>query len=336
MTYADYFEGQVAKLLMDEYPCAQVATGSGLGAVLQFKRAQRLLGADEGDLSTLLGAVGARYVIELMVTDDGSGPVRLNATMKNSATSQPLEESSSVTSDGDAALDAIEALAKQFVDSLTSLAPFSKSKCNPTNPWAGTITYHLKQSPPADVNVRNAISGNGKGTVTQTMTHNVDDQVSIRIGWTGSPQATIIMKESSNTEEKAIVQMDCGRPTIVSNAPDLRSGGWDHVELMEETAGDDVAATVSVTIANGRYTIKLNVPAIQGTVKRTLHNHNDGGCGKPNDDNPEPKNYNWDNAMVILPVIDQPLYKPNVLNDSQDDGNGGKATWNLTRTPMKQ
>jgi hypothetical protein len=334
-TYADYFEGQVAKMLQDEYPCAQLATASGIAAVLQLKREQALLGGDYGDLSVLAGAVGARYVINLTVTDDGSGPVGLNATMMNNTSPQPLAKSSSVTSDGEAALDAIEALAKQFVGSLSSLAPFSKSKCNPTNPWAGTITFHLKQTPPADINTRPAVSGNGKGTVTTTTTHTVDDQVSIRVGWTGSPQATIIMKESFNTEEKASVQMDCGRPTIASHAPDLRSAGWDHVELMEETAGDDIAAVVSVKIANGRYTIKLNVPAIQGEIKRTLRKHDDGGCGNPKDDNPEPSKYVWDQAMVLLPVIDQPLYKPNVLHDSQDDGYGGKVTWNLTRTPMK-
>ena len=130
--------------------------------------------------------------------------------------------------------------------------------------------------------------------------------------------------------------MDCGRPTIASHAPDLRSGGWDHMELMENTADDDIAAAVSVTIASGRYTIKLNVPAIQGEIKRTLHKHDDGGCGVPKDDNPEPSKYVWDHAMVLLPVIDQPLYSPNVLNDKQDDGYGGIVTWNLKRTPMRK
>ena len=58
--------------------------------------------------------------------------------------------------------------------------------------------------------------------------------------------------------------------------------------------------------------------------------------GEPNDDNPDLIKYSWDNAVVLLPVIDQPLYKPDVLYDSQDDGFGGKVTWNLKRTPMRK
>jgi hypothetical protein len=336
-SYADNFQTQVEKLLRAEYPCADAITTDEVAALVKLKHDQALLGTDtDTGLENLAGAVGAKYLISLTVTDNGSGPVGLNATMMNTANGQTLAKNGTVTSGGEAELDAIEALAKQFVDSLSSLTPFSKSKCNPTNPWAGTITYHLKQTPPADTDTRTAISGNGKGTVTKTLTRTVDDQVSIRVGWTGQPSATIVLNESSNTEEKAIVQMDCGRPTIASQAPDLKSGGWDHVELMEKTAGDTIAAAVSVTIANGRYTIKLNVPEIQGEIKRTLHNHDDGGCGNPKDDNPDPRKYVWDHAMVLLPVIDEPLQKPDTLHITDNDAFGGIFTVDLTRTPLKQ
>jgi hypothetical protein len=334
--YAAYFEEVVGRLLQAQYPCISLTSTSGIAAILKLKSDQALLGVDPGDLSTVAGAVGAKYVIDLTITDSGSGPVGLTATMTNSATLQKLamNSSSAAAGDPDAVLDAIEALAKQFVDSLSSVPQFSPGKCNPTNPWAGTITYRLKQSPPAAVDAHQAISG--KGTVTTTTTNTVDDQISIRMGWTGPPRAEILLHESYKTQEVGAVQMDCGRPTIASNQHNYRSGGWDHMELMEHFAYEEVGATVSVEIANGRYKITLHAPPIQGQVERTVRKHNDGGCGTPNDDNSGPTDYSWDNATVTLPMIDQPLDKPDTLFGSETDAFGGEVFWNLKRTPMRK
>lgn len=336
LSYAAYFEAVVENLLQAQYPCMSLTSTSGIAAVLKLKSEQALLGVDPGDLSSVAGAVGAKYVIDLTITDTGSGQVGLTATMMNSATIQKLamNSSSAPAGDPDAVLDAIEALAKQFVDSLSSVSQFSPGKCNPTNAWAGTITYQLKQSPPAAVDAHQAISG--KGTVTTTTTNIVNDQIDIRVGWTGPPRAEVILAESNKTEEVGVVQMDCGRPTIASNQQNYRSGGWDHMESMDKFAFEDVVATVSVEIANGRYKITLHVPPISGRATRTLRKHDNGGCGTPNDDNPDPINYSWDNATITLPEIDQALYKPDTLRDSQSDAFGGKITWNLKRTPMRK
>jgi hypothetical protein len=336
LAYADYFEAQVESLLQAQYPCINMTSTSGIAEVLKLKRDQALLGVDPGDLSSVAGALGARYLIDLTITDTGSGQVGLTATMMNSATLQKLamDSSAAPAGDPDAVLDAIEALAKQFVDSLGGMTAFSPGKCNPTNLWWGTITYRLKQSPPAAVDAHQAISG--KGTVTTTTTNTVDDRVSIRIGWTDQPRAEILLRESYKTEEVGAVQMDCARPTIASNQHDFRSGGWDHMELMDHFAYEEVGAAVSVTISNGRYKITLNAPSIQGQVERTVRNHNDGGCGTPNDDNSGPTQYSWDNAMVTLPMIDRPLNKPDTLFGFQDDAFGGEVFWNLKRTPMRK
>jgi len=336
LSYAAYFEAVVESLLQAQYPCMNLTSTSGIAAVLKLKSEQALLGVDPGDLSSVAGAVGAKYVIDLTITYTGSGQVGLTATMMNSGTlqKQAMNSSSAPASDPDAVLDAIEALAKQFVDSLGSIAAFSPGKCNPTNLWSGTITYRLKQSPPAAVDAHQAISG--KGTVTTTTTNTVDDQVSIRMGWTGPPRAEIMLAESYKTEEVGAVQMDCGRPTIASNQHNYRSGGWDHMELMEHFAYEEVGATVSVEIANGRYKITLHAPPIEGQVERTVRKHNDGGCGTPNDDNSGPTDYSWDNATVTLPMIDQPLNKPDTLFGSEADAFGGEVFWNLKRTPMRK
>jgi hypothetical protein len=91
-----------------------------------------------------------------------------------------------------------------------------------------------------------------------------------------------------------------------------------------------------VEIANGRYKITLHAPPIQGQIERTARKHDDGGCGTPNDDNSGPTDYSWDNATVTLPMIDQPLNKPDTLFGSEADAFGGEVFWNLKRTPMRK
>jgi len=330
---ADWFESQVVKLLQDKYPCAQPMTASAVRDVLDLNRQRALLGADtEEDMKSLAGSLGAKYLISLTVTELGSGQVALNAFMMDLANAKTQARAGNVTGGGEAAFDAVEAFAKQFVDSLSSLPQFSKSKCNPTNPWTGTITYRLVQNH-EDNSERKAISGDG--TVTTTTKRSLNHDVTIRIGWTGRPQAFVTANESDTSEEIGKVRVDCRRPTIAYHGPEWKSAGWDHVTRMEQTAGDNVDARVSVTLANGRYRIDLDVPEIQGTTKVKVRKHNDGGCGKPNDNSPAPVQLPW-HFKKPLPVIDMPLRKPDALQGSDNDASGGIITWNLTRTPMRK
>ncbi len=333
-TIADHFENTVEGLLRKEYPCAQPMTMSDIGAVLKLSRQQAIMGTDES-LPDLAGAIGAKYTISLTVTELGPGQLALNASMFTTATGQAQARGGDITGSGDAALDAAEALAKQFVDSLSGLSQFSASKCNPTNPWAGTITYKLDQTPPENIDEHAAVSG--RGTVTNKTTSIVHDDVTIRIGWTGQPQAGIVSNEWLTKEEIGKVQMSCGRPTIASQPPQLRSGGWDYVDRTDQNAGGDVEASVSVEIANGRYNIKVDVPAIKGETTVTERKHNDGGCGNPSDLNPEPIKVPSEHAQMLLQVNDKPLRKPDSLQGADNDSTtGGIITWDLTRTPMRK
>lgn len=333
-TIANYFETKVEALLMKEYPCAQPMAISDIGALLKLSRQQAIMGADES-LPDVAGAIGAKYTITLTVTEFGSGQLALNASMMNTATVQTQARGGTITGGGDAALDAVEALAKQFVDSLSGLTQFSASKCNPTNPWAGIITYKLKENPPESTNEHEAVSG--PGTVTTTTTSTVQDDVTIRIGWTGQPQAGIVASQWFRNEEIGKVRMRCGRPTIASQPPEWRSGGWDYVDRTDNTAGGDVEAAVSVEIANGRYNIRVQVPAIKGETVVTELKHNDGGCGNPSDHNPDPIKVPWEHDQMLLQVNDKPLRKPNELQGSDNDpSTGGIITWDLTRTPMRK
>jgi hypothetical protein len=200
------------------------------------------------------------------------------------------------------------------------------------DPWTGTISYRLVQNR-EDASERKAISGDG--TVTTTTKSSVNYDVTIRIESTGRPRAFVTANESDTSEEIGKVRIDCRRPTIARHEPEWKSAGWDHVTSMEHTASGNVDAGVSVTFANGRYRIDLDVPEIQGTTNVIVRKHNDGGCGKPNDNNPAPVRVPW-HMKKSLPVIDNPVQKPDALQGRDSDGRGGIVTWNLTRTPMRK
>jgi hypothetical protein len=236
-----------------------------------------------------------------------------------------------IGSDDDAVFAGAKAEAKRFVDSLISLfKEFTKENCDPTNRWVGTITYRRVQNH-EDNSERQAISGDG--TVTNTSKSSLNHDVTIKIRWTGQPQASITANESASTEEVGKVRIDCGRGGI-AHKPEWKSAGWNHVTRIEQTAGGSGEARVSVTIAKGRYQIALSVPEIEGTTTITVRKHNDGGCGKPTDNNPAPINSPW-KMKAQLPVIDMPLQKPDELQGADSDGVGGIITWNLTLTPKK-
>jgi hypothetical protein len=336
--FADSFEGQVSQQLRDKYPCAQTTSAADVGAVLDWDRQRELMGGDIGDaeLKDIAGSVGAKYLISLTVTELGSGQLSLKASMVDTTTTplQTQANSTSITSGGEAAYDAIKALATQFVDSLSGLSQFSKENCNPTNQWTGTITYHLDAHPPDQKGERTSSAGDGKGTVAWTFTTSDYCDVTIHVGWTGRPQATIVATNSENSEEVAKIRIDCGRPSIV-RTPVWKSAGWRELILSESTASGNGEASVSVTLADGRYRIALGVPEIEGTVKITRHKHYDGGCGKPNDTNPAPIEVPW-KIKKPLPIIDKPLGKPDKLKGGDTDAFGGIITWDLTRTPMRE
>jgi hypothetical protein len=329
---ADYFESQVVKMLLDKYPCAQPLTASDVHGLLDWERQRDLLVSDaDADLTAIAGSVGAKYVISLTVTELGSGQLSLQASMMNGTDAQTQARGGTVTSGGDAALDAVEATAKQFVDGLSSLSQFSKAKCNPTNHWTGTITYHLAEK--KNETTEGTVVGLTMGTATTTLITSNNYDVTIHIGWTGRPQATIIANNSSNTEEVAKIQIDCGRSSLV-HTPVWKSAGWRHVTLWENTASGSCEASVSVTLANGRFQISMDVPEVEGKMKITQRKHFDGGCAKPTDDNPDPMELPW-KIKRSLPVIDRPLGKPGELKGGDTDAFGGTVTWNLTQTPMR-
>ena len=330
---ADRLEAQICIGLTDKYPCAKPTTASAVRDTLDWNRQRQLVGSDtDADMLSLAQALGVKYLIAITVTELGSGGVAMNASMMDANTGKMQERAGNVAGGGEAAFDAAEAFAKQFVDSLGNLPQFSKSKCDPTNPWAGAITYRLAQHH-EDNSERKAISGEGTVTTTSRSSSNYD--VTIRIGWTGQPLAFITANTHSETQETGKVRIDCRRPTIAYHPPEWKSAGWDHVTSIEENASGNGVPKVSVTLANGQYRIALDMPEMQGTTTVKELKHNDGGCGKPNDNNTAPIQVPW-KIKVSLPVIERRLPKMDTLTGSDTDAKGGFISWNLTRTPMRK
>lgn len=330
---ADYLESQIAIMLMDKYPCAKPTPFSAVGDTLDLNRQRQLLGSDtDADMQSLAQAIGVQYLVTITVTQMGTGGFAMTASMMNANTGKMQQRAANVAGGGEAAFDAAEAFAKQFVDSLANLPQFSKSNCDPTNPWAGTITYRLAQHH-EDNSERKAISG--EGTVTTAYRTSANYDVKIQIGWTGRPQAFITANGFSETHEIGKVRIDCGRSTIARRKPEWKSAGWDHLSRMEDNAWGDVVARVSVTLANGQYRIDVSLPEIQGTTKVIMRKHNDGGCGNPSDNNPAPVQAPWQ-IKISVPVIERRLPKMDTLQGNDTDAKGGFVTWNLTRTPMRQ
>jgi hypothetical protein len=330
---ADYLESQIAKQLMDKYPCAKPTSMSAVRDVLDLNRQRALLGSDvDADLQSLAQALGVKYLITITVTEMGSGGAAMDASFMDANTGKTQQRAGDVAGGGEAAFDAAEAFAKKFVDSLGNLPQFSKSNCDPTNPWTGTITYRLAQHH-EDNSERKAISGEGTVTTTSRSSSNYD--VTIKIGWTGQPQTFITANTFSETQEIGKVRIDCRRPTIAYHPPEWKSAGWDHVTGIEENASGNGVPKVSVTLANGQYRIALDMPEIQGTTTVKERKHNDGGCGKPNDNNTAPIQVPW-HIKVALPIIERRLPKMDTLTGSDTDAKGGFISWNLTRTPMRK
>ncbi len=330
---ADFLESQIAIMLMDKYPCAKPTSASAVRDTLDLNRQRQLLGSDtDADMQSLAQAIGVQYLITITVTELGSGGVAMNASMMNANTGKTQQRAGNVAGGGEAAFDAAEAFAKQFVDSLGNLPQFSKSNCDPTNPWAGTITYHLVQNHEEN-SERKAISG--EGTVTTTFRNSSTYDVKIKIGWTGQPQAFITANGFAETVEVGKVRIDCARSTIARRKPEWKSAGWNNLSRMEDDAWGDVVAKVSVTLANDQYRIDLSLPEIQGTTKVIMRKHSDGGCGNPSDNNPAPVQVPY-KIKVSLPVIERRLPKMDTLAGSDTDPKGGFISWSLTRTPMRQ
>ena len=333
--FADSFEAQVSQQLRDKYPCAQTTSAADVGAVLDWDRQRELMGGDIGDaeLKDIAGSVGAKYFISLTVSELGSGQLSLKASMVDTTTTplQTQANSTSITSGGEAAYDAIKALATQFVDSLSGLSQFSKEKCNPTNRWTGTITYHLAEK--KNETTKGTVVGLAMGTATTTSITSNNYDVTIHIGWTSRPQATIVANNSYNSEEVATIRIDCGRNSIV-HTPVWKSAGWRHTLLWENHASSSCEANVSISLANGRYDIALDVPEIEGTMKITEHKHFDGGCAKATDSNPEPMEQPW-KIRKSIKTVHCSLGKDGELQGSDKDDFGGIIAWKLKRTPMK-
>jgi hypothetical protein len=325
--FADYFQGEVSERMQDKYPCAELMPEAGLGVVLQNNKERELLGSDTTeDMQTLAGAIGAKYLIRLTVTPMGSGQVMLSAKMMNLSKVTVQESMTTISKGGEAAADAIEALAQQFVDSLGSLSQFSKEKCVPTNRWAGTIKYKLFK----DKESTSESPAPNDGTMSSTITTSTNHDISVQVGWTGKAQVTVNIIESTSEHKVVKRLINCAR-----RGYSYKSAGMDKMTRMENNVNQMVEATVGVGTQKGRYSISVNAPVkFSGTWKYTENTSFDGGCDKPSSEGKGPLSGPWP-FEFYFPSIEGTQTKPESLSGSFKDALGGEVSWSLKRTPMR-
>jgi len=218
---------------------------------MELTKDRELLGADTTeDMQAIAGAVGRKYLISLTVMPVGSDQVNLSAKRMDVFKGSLQENMSKMSNRGDAALDAIDALAEQFVNSLGSLSQFSKGKCVPTNQWAGTISYK-------SANSRESTSGGptvNDGTESSTITNTNNFDIRVKLGWTGKAQATVNIKESINEHKTVKSLINCAR-----RGYSYKSAGMDKVTQNESSIDQTVDVTVNVRVQKGRYIIGVSI-----------------------------------------------------------------------------
>ena len=121
----DYLQGQVEKMIKQEFPCAAFAAYDDIGVVLNHQRERDLLGGNvDEDMEALASAMGIYdYVISLQVTP-ASGRTALHASCISLKTSKPVAMDIVLSgTGGEAALDSVPDFARKFVQKLAYLEP---------------------------------------------------------------------------------------------------------------------------------------------------------------------------------------------------------------------
>ncbi len=138
---AHYLETQVA-IDLDRL-CVRSITDQDLRDLLGYEKARELLGSDTGGkaLAAAAEAQGAQYVVTVSASEKG-GEMSLSASLTNAANGQTMARERVTTPVGPGEADAVESLAKQFVDKLSSLTNFDTG-CEPH--WSGSITWEDRE-----------------------------------------------------------------------------------------------------------------------------------------------------------------------------------------------
>lgn len=117
-----------------KYPCMDAMTAKDAERMLAHERVRQLLGGEPNErlLTEICGAVGARYVVSVGVTE-ARGTLTVSATMLDGGTGKALAKSVARIAEDEEAPDRVEEFAKAFAASIVG-----GPKC--PGPWTGTIT----------------------------------------------------------------------------------------------------------------------------------------------------------------------------------------------------
>lgn len=282
---ADYLENKVMSGLFDQYPCFDVATTDSLKATLDAAHQRELLTGelDDSFWKDVAGTFDAQYIIILSATTMGNGQIYVSASAVDTKTASPVAKNDEPPASGDKALDAAEALAKSFVQALSSL----KAQCEPH--WTGSVIYTYQETRKATT-TQTFTTQKGKDTGhTETMdawdTNEVVEALlmPIKMGSkdTNLPGAKIIhnyVHRDSHTMKKSDYVV-CRAP---GQNPVVRGWQGEHGDSYFEQGKDQFSGTVSVVVDHGQGTYEISFSArdLPTTFSREDHGNEPGLCGE--------------------------------------------------------
>lgn len=138
---ASSLEGQLFTDLFNKYQCMDMMDKLGLEGMIELERMRDLLGAkpDEGLLSQLGGAVGARYVIAVYASQLPNGTVYMQVIVVDSVTGKAVSRRDAPPADEKNINSTIASLKSQ---ALADMANLLQGKCD--EHWTGTITFKYR------------------------------------------------------------------------------------------------------------------------------------------------------------------------------------------------
>ena len=348
---ASGLENQLYTDLFDKYRCMDMIDKSNVEALAQYQRMTDLLGGEANDqlLSQLAGAIGARYLINVAVTQLPNGNLYVRVVVIDSTTAKPvaMRDSPPVSEAGvNAIMDALRA------QILADMASRLDGKCN--EHWTGSISYNYKYSESGPKPTNNIFSGgdaaNVKSTWEQTVTATDDMYVMLRpmsLGMNGAlqPKAQVTRQFAYHFDSKyrSTMQVRC-RPRGANSY--LRPATETHDEKMDETGETKATRTVRIYVYDsGKYEIRLDSPVdIKTTWTRDDTQQRPGGCEDPppvkavskGEDSVFAGSYKRAGGDIEGQVDPN---NPNVLAGKVTSGNAGTGiqtiTWNLRRVKPK-
>jgi hypothetical protein len=285
---ASSLENQLYTDLFNKYKCIDMMDRSNVEALIEYQRMKDLLGGEPNEqlLSQLGGAIGARYVINVSVTQLPNGTFYMRVVVIDSATAKPISMRDAPPVSEAGANAVIDSLRAQI---LADMASRLDGKCD--EHWTGSITFNYKYEK-NETRTSSGIASIADYANARTTSENdekASDQITVTLqpmslGMNGSlrPRARITRSFDYHriVKYETKMQVRCrprGGNSYLRNTVDKRS------ETMYESGSANAVTGVYIYIfEDGRYQVRIDkLPEVVTKWTRDDNEQRPGGCEDP-------------------------------------------------------